>query len=69
MGTELAELEARFDDAMMNIYKRALDECRYNATRFLQMVCEHRGVKTARIFLNTFRRLRRLRCAVGAETP
>ena len=36
---------------MMNIYRRALIECHYNATRFLQMLYEHRGVETARILL------------------
>ena len=43
------ELEARFDDAMMDVYLRALNECDYKATRFLQMLHEHRGLETARI--------------------
>jgi hypothetical protein len=47
-----AELEARFDDAMMDVYQRALKECDYKATRFLQMLHEHRGVETARILLH-----------------
>src|SRR3984893_3916988 len=45
-------LEARFDDAMMKVYQRAGDECGYNATRFLQMLHEHRGLETARILLH-----------------
>ena len=52
MGESLAVLEARFDEAMMNIYQRALSECDYNATRFLQMLYEHRGLETARILLH-----------------
>jgi len=45
-------LEARFDDAMMNVYQRARDECDYKATRFLQMLHDHRGLETARILLH-----------------
>ena len=51
MSKVLAELEARFDEAMMNIYRRALKECDYKAARFLQMLYEHRGLETARILL------------------
>jgi hypothetical protein len=46
------DLEARFDTAMMNVYQRALTECGYNATRFLQMLFEHRGLETARKLLH-----------------
>ena len=52
MGKALPELEARFDAAMMNIYRRALSECGYRATRFLQMLYDHRGLATARILLH-----------------
>jgi hypothetical protein len=45
-------LEARFDSAMMDVYRRALQECHYNATRFLHMLHEHRGIGTARILLH-----------------
>jgi hypothetical protein len=45
-------LEQRFDAAMLNVYRRALKECRYNATRFLQMLYDHRGLETARILLH-----------------
>jgi hypothetical protein len=48
----LPDLEARFDTAMMTVYRRALKECVYNATRFLQMLYDHRGLQTARILLH-----------------
>jgi hypothetical protein len=48
----VSELEQRFDSAMMNVYRRALKECHYNATRFLQMLHDHRGLGTARILLH-----------------
>ena len=46
------ELERRFDGAMLDIYLRAKSDARYNATRFLQMLNEHRGLETARILLH-----------------
>lgn len=46
------DLEARFDEAMMDVYSRALNECDYKATRFLHMLHEHRGLETARILLH-----------------
>jgi hypothetical protein len=52
MSKALSELEARFDAAMMSIYRRALNECGYRATRFLQMLYDHRGLETARILLH-----------------
>jgi len=52
MSKGFSKLEAQFDDAMMNVYRRALMECGYNATRFLQMLHEHRGLETARILLH-----------------
>jgi hypothetical protein len=44
-------LEAQFDDAMMDVYTRALKECDYKATRFLHMLHDYRGLETARILL------------------
>lgn len=41
-----------FDEEMLNIYRRALSETGYNASRFLQMLNEHRGLETARILIN-----------------
>jgi len=45
-------LEHEFDMAMMDIYRRAKTEARYNATRYLQMLEQHRGLDTARILLH-----------------
>jgi hypothetical protein len=46
------DLEALFDGTMMDVYRRALSDCDYKATRFLQMLHEHRGLATARILLH-----------------
>ena len=46
-----SQLETQFDNAMMDVYRRALKECHYNATRFLRMLYEHRDLETARILL------------------
>lgn len=51
-------LSAAFDEEMFRIYQRALTEAEYNASRFLQMLYEHRGLETARILVRP-RRLRR----------
>lgn len=37
-----------FDQEMFRIYERARSEAHYNATRFLHMLYEHRGLKTAK---------------------
>jgi hypothetical protein len=47
------DLETRFDEAMMSVYLRARNECDYNATRFLNMLHEHRGLETARVLLRS----------------
>lgn len=52
MCQDLSQLEHRFDAAMMDVYRRAMKECDYNATRFLQMLHDHRGLETARILLH-----------------
>lgn len=46
------ELELQFDTAMFEIYRRAKREAGYNATRYLQMLGEHRGFQTARLLLH-----------------
>ncbi len=46
------ELERSFDNAMMDVYRRALTEAHYNASRFFNMLHEHRGLETARILLH-----------------
>lgn len=45
-------LEDDFHLAMIHIYERARGEARYNATRFLEMLTEHRGLRTAQILLH-----------------
>lgn len=44
--------EAAFHVAMLSIYESAKMECKYNATRFLQMVVERGGLETARYLLH-----------------
>src|SRR3990170_8999595 len=44
--------EMKFDGEMMNIYRRAKDECNYIATRYLKMLLDHGGLKTAKILIN-----------------
>jgi hypothetical protein len=48
----MSSIEQRFDAAMMEIYRRAKSEVSSNASRYFQMLSEHRGVETARILLN-----------------
>ena len=45
-------LESEFDEAMLEIYKRAKSDAGYNATRFLGMVVDRGGLDTARYLLN-----------------
>jgi len=44
---------AEFDQEMFRIYERARSKDNYNATRFLHMLYEHRGLETARILLHS----------------
>src|SRR5271154_5826670 len=44
-------LLVQFDEEILNIYQRARSEAGYNATLFLRMLEEHRGLQTARILL------------------
>lgn len=46
-------LEEQFDEAMFLVYQRALSEAGYKATRFFQMLNDHRGLETARILLHS----------------
>ncbi|MGV3723355.1 MAG: hypothetical protein ACO1SX_20855 [Actinomycetota bacterium] len=52
---EIGETETTrsFNVAMLRVYERARDECRYTATRFMQMVHERGGVQTAKDLLAT----------------
>jgi len=45
-------IEMKFDKSMMDIYRRAKDQCNYNATRYLGMLLDHGGLKTAKILIN-----------------
>ena len=47
------DLESEFHDAMVAIYNSAKVDCRYNATRFLQMLSNKGAVQTARDLLST----------------
>lgn len=47
------DLENQFHRAMVNVYERALRVCRYNATRFIQMVQNYGGVEAAKRLLHT----------------
>lgn len=49
----LTEIEKQFHRAMRDVYANALRECKYNATRFIQMVENHGGVEAAKILLHT----------------
>lgn len=46
-------LENEFHEAMLDIYKRAKAEARYNAKLFLQMVVNHGGLQAARKLINS----------------
>ncbi|CAN5760206.1 hypothetical protein BH24DEI2_BH24DEI2_10550 [soil metagenome] len=48
-----SDLEQQFDLAMMNIYKRALAEANYKATRFLQMLTTRSGLEVATTLLRS----------------
>src|SRR5580658_5787053 len=51
MGDE--KLIAAFDEEMFQIYQRAHSEANYSASRFMQMLHEHRRLETARILLHS----------------
>ena len=45
-------LEIEFHEAMLDIYRRAKSEAKYNAQRFLQMVIDHGGIEAARMLIH-----------------
>jgi hypothetical protein len=45
-------IEDEFDEEMLDVYRRAKSEAHYNATRFLGMVVEGGGLRTARYLLH-----------------
>lgn len=46
-------LDLQFNEAMLDIYRKAKSEAKYNAIRFLQMVTDHGGTETAHILINS----------------
>lgn len=44
----MGRLEQNFDEAMMNIYRRAKSEFNYTPSIFFDMLIKHRGVETAK---------------------
>lgn len=49
----MKDLSKQFDLAMIEIYRRAKSEARYNATIFLQMVGDRGGLATAKYLINS----------------
>ena len=50
-----ADIESAFDHAMMDIYVRAKAEANYTASIFHRMLCEQRGLATAKQLINESR--------------
>lgn len=46
-------LENEFHEAMLDIYRKAKSEAKYNAQRFLQMVVDHGGIEAAKMLINS----------------
>lgn len=46
-----SSIELQFHQQMHEVYRRAKDECGYNATRFYQMVEEQGGLQAAKMLL------------------
>ncbi len=46
-------LEREFDEAMLNIYRRADSEAGYTATMYLRMLNERHGLATAQTLIHT----------------
>jgi hypothetical protein len=47
-----SDTEMQFDTAMMNIYHRTRKEAGYNANRYLQMLHDQGGLRTAQTLLH-----------------
>ena len=45
-------IEIEFHEAMLNIYRRAKSEAKYNAQRYLQMVVDHGGIEAAKMLIH-----------------
>ena len=50
-----SDVEQQFHQQMLEVYRRAKDECGYNAIRFYQMVEEQGGLQTAKTLLTSKR--------------
>jgi hypothetical protein len=50
---KMSKLDKQFDAAMLGIYQRAKSEVNYNATLFLRMLDERRGLATAQHLINS----------------
>ena len=48
----MKNLEHDFDEAMMDLYRLAKEECDYKATDFLGMLYDHGGIEAARRLLS-----------------
>ena len=49
----MQSLEAEFHEAMLAIYKAAIEACNYRARAFLSMVVEMGGLRAAKTLLST----------------
>lgn len=49
----MGDVVEEFDKDMMGVYRAAKSECSYNAVRFLEMLHDMRGLRTARRLLST----------------
>ena len=49
----MSELEQKFHNAMIQVYKDAKEHCQYHATYFIQMVSDKGGLKTAKQLIAT----------------
>ena len=49
---DMKNLEHEFDEAMINLYRSAKEECDYNATYFLRMLNDHGSIETAHRLLS-----------------
>lgn len=48
----MKNLVHEFDEAMIDVYRSAKEECNYNATFFLGMLHDHGGIETAHRLLS-----------------
>jgi hypothetical protein len=51
----MADIEAQFNEAMFDVYRRAKIEAKYNAIIFLQMLTDNGGLRTAKTLINAIK--------------